>query len=698
MRGIVLEGRSTLRDLGLDFSYRSDSYDLVNDFYVPCMSSSVLYCRAVGYFTSRSLALAARGVAKLLNNAGHIRLVASPRLDENDIEAIRSGYQSRDQVLATAVSRSFRDVEESWITDRLSALSWMIAEGRLDVKLAVRVNDGRLYSGIYHEKLGIFTDAQSEHVVFVGSSNETEGGLANNFESIDVFVSWLDPQKRVERKLAAFEQLWRGITDGLDVIEFTEASEEILQPYRSTVKPTCDPDERKCPGGNSIPTLYEHQQRAVDGWLAANGRGIFKMATGSGKTIAALSAVKRVLDAGRVSHVVIVVPYSPLVIQWADVCDLFGLSPILAFESRKRWFDDLSDQHYSVQTGSNPHLVVVTTAKTFGGDLFQSMLHDFPANTLIIADEVHNLGAPHLSKCLPENIRYRLGLSATPERWFDERGTETLTNYFGDTIPPEYSLKEALEAKVLVPYYYHPVLVELDEVEREEYLDLSDSISKLSRMSTDDEDDEHSQLVKNLLIKRSRIVASASNKLPALRDLMSDHRDSKRMLFFCGDGSVGDSAETSIRQVEAVTSLLGRELGIRVAKFLYDTSSENRQEILRQLDDGTLQGLVAIRCLDEGIDVPSIQKAFILASSSNPRQFVQRRGRILRRSAGKKSAEIFDFVVVPPSDGTISGADRSLLKRELQRYFEFANLARNAGTATLRILSLQKRFDLLDVH
>ena len=699
-----------LTELELEITYRSDEAHLVSAFYIPCLSRSVQYNRAVGFFTSNGISLAAQGVAQLLKNDGNMRLVASPCLSEEDIHAIQEGYAKREDILHRAIERVFQDIEDIALRDRLSALSWLIANGHLEVKLAIRVNpDGTLGRGIYHEKIGIFVDSESNYIAFRGSSNETIGGLIDNFESIEVFWSWEDYQERASRKFQEFERLWENKTHGLDVIDFTEATAEVLRPYKSEIPPDSDPFESfprgegyghlgKTSGTPEIPSdiqLRDYQEDAVRNWFKNNGNGTLKMATGSGKTITALAIVSRLYGFKKIKHLVVVCPFQHLVTQWGRECQRFGLEPILAFESRHRWYEDLGTQLYNVEAGSTLFLSVITTNKTFASDIFQSQLKNFPKATLILADEVHNLGAKALITKLPSFIRYRLGLSATPERWFDDSGSTKLFEYFGKKLEPEFTLKDAIKKKALVPYRYYPIFVNLTEDELDEYLDLSERIAKL--WSNDVEEEKESPALKALLIRRARLIATAENKLTALRDLMIIHADDTHMLFYCGDGKVEDEDGEILRHVEAVCKLLGHDLGIKVDTFTAETLLADRKDLLERLDSGDLQGLVAIRCLDEGVDVPSIHKAVILASSTNPRQFIQRRGRILRPSPGKTHAEIYDMIIVPELKGQPSDTERNLMRRELFRYIEFADLALNPGEARARILPFQEKYGLLDM-
>lgn len=681
-----------LKDIGLQISYSSDSGNIVKDFYVPCMKASCHYRRAVGYFTSHGLSVAAKGIAHLLLNGGKIQLIASPCLTDEDIEAIDLGHRNRADSLFDVTSRTFREVETTLIRKRLAALAWLIEVGALDVKLAIRVKrDGSLKKGIFHEKMGIFSDNDGEHVAFSGSPNETTGGLIENYECIDVFWSWDDSQKRVRRKIDRFDKLWSNATPGLDVMPFTDASRELLKKYKVEYRPQTDPEEEfsevahETPssyGGPFIPvsiTLRDYQLEGIQNWFKNNGKGTFRFATGTGKTITALGAAASLYNKGHLEALIIVCPFKHLVSQWAKEARNFGMSPILAFESRGSWEETLTISLLSHEANKNSFISVITTNKTFS-ESFQTKIPHFPKKTILIADEAHNLGARRLLSSLPESIQFRLALSATPERWYDPEGTEALFRYFGPVLEPQIGLKKAIQMGVLTPYRYYPILVELTAGEGDEYLELSEKIARLM-IANDDEEDGNPALTA-LLTRRSRLIASAANKLDALRALMETKRDALHMLVYCGDGRVDDPAtDEEQRQIEAVCKLLGRDMGIRIAPFIAETELEEREDLKRQLERGQLQALVAIRCLDEGVDVPVMRSAIIMASSRNPRQFIQRRGRILRKAPGKDAAEIYDMIVCPPSGVEVMESERTLLRKEIERFTEFADIALNAGEA-----------------
>ncbi|BAY90006.1 MULTISPECIES: DNA phosphorothioation system restriction enzyme [unclassified Tolypothrix] len=463
--------------------------------------------------------------------------------------------------------------------------------------------------------------------------------------------------------------------------------------------------QKSLPGCPKMPQslqLRQYQRQAMTSWFANNGRGTLKMATGSGKTITALAITCELYQQINLQVLVVVCPYRHLVTQWARECEKFNLQPILAFLDVRNWQSQLSTQIYNLRSGSQRFVTVITTNSTLIGDGFQSQVKYFPDRTLIIGDEAHNLGAPKLEESLPRRIGLRLALSATPERYFDDDGTQSLFDYFGPVLQPEFTLRDAIAQGALVHYLYYPILVELTEAESIAYLKLTRRIGRSllyrERENGTVGDFEDNEDLKPLLMQRARLIGAAENKLTALRELMATRKDTTHTLFYCSDGSQEAGQRSSLRQLKAVAKILGVELGYKVSTYTAQTSLPEREVLRRQFESGELQGLVAIRCLDEGVDIPAIQTAVILSSSGNPRQFIQRRGRVLRPHPGKERAIIYDMIVLPPDlEREAIEVERNLLKKELRRFVEFADLADNAGEARMKLLALQKRYGLLDI-
>lgn len=705
---------NTLRKLDLKLSYRSSRDNLVKDFFQPCLEKSSLYRRAAGYFTSAGLSLAARGIAGLASRSGEMRLVASPYLDSDDVIALQRACDNPESILKAIACKNLQDIEDTIISDRLNALAWLAASGLLNVKLAIRVNSkGEVVRGIFHEKIGLFSDDGNNHVAFAGSSNETAGGLVENFESIKVFCSWRDSEGRVKEEWDNFENLWNDSTPGLKVIEFSQATVELIERFRDSSKPVeglnlkyfyqaSKSFSEKLVTPKSV-QLRDYQTEAIRSWIKAGGKGIFSMATGSGKTLTALALVAKVAENNHPIAIIIICPYISICRQWITEVASFGVKAVPCFEGQKKWQANFEESYQRLTSKLNQVAVFVATNATFQSKAFQSRLSSKISSTgihhLIIADEVHNLGSPKMSRSLPGGIAMRLGLSATPERHNDPLGTAALINYFGKDVF-SYPLSKAIADGHLSPYLYYPVVVELTDDEADEYLEITHSLARF--FPGNDNEAELGDVAMHLLIRRSRLLGSAVNKISALDKLISEmHTKPKNAIFYCGDGKTLDPrSDEDVRQVKAVARLLGEQHGLRVRNFTYMESSEERIGILQDLRSGFLNGVVAIRCLDEGIDLPDLDMGFILASSTNPRQFIQRRGRLLRKAPDKRRAIIYDFIVQPPDfgggdDDKAFNVERFLFKRELKRIAEFCKMAENGPESLHSLRELRIKYNLI---
>jgi superfamily II DNA or RNA helicase len=701
-----------LRSLNIGGRYRSDREDVVADFYVPALSASVSYSRAVGYFTSTSLALFARGLRDFADRGGSMRLVASPHLSADDITDIERGYDVR-KVIERATLRELEAEDRDAILDGLGLLGRLIAEQRLDIKLAFVVQHGRM--GIYHEKVGIFRDSAGDLIAFTGSANETLGGLLANFESVEVYLGWLPVDgPRALRIEEDFEDLWNDRTASLRVEPFPEVARERLVEIAASrpgaelpghddaLEPPSEVGERTAM--LAIPpdiTVRDYQRKAVEAWLGQRGRGILKMATGTGKTKTALFAACQLAQvlASREQPlmVLIIAPLQHLVDQWVSEVESFGVRPVAVYESSQRWLPVVEDQLAEARLGQRPVVAMVATNASFAGDRFQAVLSRVTQPLLVIADEAHNLGSSAYRSLLPHNATYRLALSATPERWFDDAGTDALTGYFGPVVF-ELGLGQAIEMGALCRYRYLPRLVELADAENELYVGLTAQIAQ--RLAAGESmDDDPSSPIGYLLRRRAAVLGHANGKLADLRGDMEARREAWFQLVYCAEGSqpAEPGEPPGPTQISQVMDLIGNDLHLAAHSYVAETPRAERQVLLRRFGSGDdLRVLVAMRCLDEGVDIPDARVAYLLASSSNPRQFIQRRGRILRRAPGKDMAEIIDYLAVPQAGTPLNfDVERSLLTRELERANEFGKLAENYEATLALLRPLKEKYQLM---
>ncbi len=682
-----------LKSLSFPAFLDTSSADLINEFFVPALSSSLLYDRGVGYFSSGWLRLAAKGMVEFAKNGGRARWVTSSILDELDWEALLAGDIARSNPeLLRVLKRDIQSLTSSLDENTLSALAWMVADEILDFKIALPIN--KLNRGDFHDKFGIFTDEENYQVSFNGSYNDSIQGN-RNYESIKVFCSW-DPAfaPLVKADAIRFERLWNNADPNVQVYNLPQAAREHIIQLRNNSRPYPKPIWMKDRDSNAfygvirpaIPveiTLRDYQLDAIQSWFDHECRGLFEMATGTGKTITALAASIRLLESTKRLVLVIACPFQHLVDQWVEEVTRFGYLPMTAYRSKNSWLDDINKKVISFNHGDLKYLCIITTHATFSTDHFYATINRINGPILLIADEVHHLGSVKQRSYLTENALYRLALSATPSRWYDDEGTDALQNFFGETV---YSLplSDAIRKGFLTPYYYYPVLVELTDDEMVEYSTLS---TKIGQIMSQKESQSKQEILERLLIKRAELLNTAENKLAEISNLVAEQKGMKYSLFYCAPG-----------QIDEVVKLLGWEMKLRVHRFTAEEDIPTRQRLLSDFSEGKLQALVAMKCLDEGVDVPSTRTAYILASSSNPREFIQRRGRILRKSPGKEAAMIYDLIAIPPSVGISDeisiNAEKSLLKRELRRFAEFADSALNTQVAYEVIWDLANKFGI----
>ena len=687
----------SLQDVEIKKEYRSRLDNVARDFYIPLLKEAVSYKRAVGFFSSSILVEISKGIIGLINNGGKIQLIASPRLSDEDVTAIRNGYSQRNKIIQDALLRQLKEPENKYQADRLNFLANLIADGYLDIKIALTEDGSEI--GMYHEKMGVIEDAEGNRVAFSGSNNETANALLANYETIDVYTSWSVDLDRVQNKEASFQAIWNGYEPSIKTIDIDGLTEAIIQKYKKMpvdyedvdhsddVKPQIEKEYSffKVPEKFEF---YDYQKDAINNWIEKSCCGIFDMATGAGKTYTALGSITEL------SHilnenlaVVIVAPYQHLVEQWVEDIVKFNVKPIIAYSyPGENWREEFKNAVNAYNRGVKKNFCIIATNATFSLDDFQEILLKFKKNYCFVVDEAHNFGAKKLSQLLPKRARYRLALSATIERHRDEEGTAALKEYFGPVPCIQFTLKDAIKKNFLTPYYYYPIITYLSEEELEEYNDLTKKIIKCGGASKENlEKNPHVEL---LLIKRSRIVAGCKAKVDYLIETIAPFKKDNHILVYCG-ATKYDHKElddvSQIKQIDEVNYRLYHDLGMKVRKFTSAENREEREEIRREFASGDmLQVITAIKCLDEGVNIPAIKRAFILASSTNPKEYIQRRGRVLRKAEGKKHAEIYDFITLPRPLSEVKFCssqeldyDLTLVRKEFERMMDFAETSNN---------------------
>ena len=697
----------------IKYKYRNKHNDVVSEFYNPCLVNSKTYKRAVGYFSSSILANIAIGLTSYLKPGHKIQLLISPELSKDDFEVIKAASFS-DQIIQDQLTNKLNFSTDVIDTSRYSLLYHLIKMNILEIRFAL-VKDYEK-TAIYHEKIGIFLDELNDAVVFIGSSNETENAIIRNYESFYTFKSW-DPNQNEQCKeeIDHFNSLWEGSDPFIKTLDVSKAIEQKIVKF-SEIDPLFY-DKNFNSSNSSIiledPTplikphikLKNYQSTAIDNFVANNYRGIFSMSTGSGKTFTASGAIVRTFENKKKLFVVIVAPFLHLVDQWEDELENFNIVPMKIYGSKESWLKKLYRKTTQFNLGLINFFSVVVTNKTFTDLDFQKFLSEVQDSTMLIVDEAHNFGSSKLLNSLNQNIPYRLALSATIERHNDQDGTKGLYDYFGKIVI-EYDLKQAILDGVLTNYYYYPIVINFTDIELSKYLELTEKISKLYAIYGTENGSNRNLEIDKLLLKRSRIVAGAEEKLKKLFEIIEkQYSKDNNLLIYCGALKYGDletyNFDEDVKQIDYVQKQLGSLLGMKVSKFTAEESKEERKQIINSYKLNDLQALVAIKCLDEGVNIPAIKTAFILASSTNPRQYIQRRGRLLRTFKGKEFAYIYDFITLTRPLEELEKLDSKTLKKEsgliineMKRIREFSQIAINSSDSLILTAKLQSLYKL----
>ncbi len=693
----------------INYEYRCLLDDVINTFYVPCLKEAKIYKRATAYFSSAVLLQISKGLATFATNGGVIKLLVSPNLSKEDYEAISNGYDLKQKALEKMENEFDENIEFEQKKDRFTLLSFLIEKGILDIKIAIPESESD--KALFHEKLGIMKDGLNNTIAFTGSVNETYQAYNLNYETLDVYCDWKSDESfgRCVSKDARFDRMWEGFEPKLVVIDFpTVIKNRILKynDYINTDFHQLDVDlemiarRRQLQDvlpDDSLVELYDYQNEAVDSWISHDYKSCLVLATGTGKTYIGCSAICKLFkDKGKLL-VIICCPYTHLVDQWSEEVKKFNIES-LSYYSSTRNYETIKRKITKLVTGRSKFACIITTNGSFMTSRFQDLIDDVKNHTLLLADEAHNFGAQKISDYMDERIPYRLALSATLERYGDKNGTQRLLDYFG-AVSYEYSLEKAIIMNKLTKYYYYPIPVFLNEDEYERYQVLTERIQKYFISP----DDEIPEALKRILIQRARIIAETRDKLRALEECIKPYRDKNNLLVYCGAVKYenDDIDKDDIRQIDEVRSLLKDRYNMVTAKFTAEETAEERRAIIRAYKDEEIQALVAIKCLDEGVNVPAIKTAFILASSTNPKEYIQRRGRVLRKYDGKEYAEIYDFITLPrrlddssyiPDD--VRSMEKGLVAREFIRLQDFAKLSKNPSDSNKLMDEIRKAYSL----
>lgn len=705
------------RTLDIKFSYETGEDDLVNDFYIPVLSYAKQYDRIAGFFSSSSLAVAARGISGLITNGGNMRIVACPRMNPDDIEMIEKAIMQPEEVLSRRILSEFEHLEDEFEKDHISALGWLLAKGLLQIKIALVSSKNKLCAyneiderAIFHQKVGILYDLEDNSLSFSGSINETASGWLENIEEFKVFKSWENGQKEyLDNDKVKFDDFWNGRRSNVKTFDLPLAIKQKMLEYGETFSSEAfvlkEHKAKYVISKRSVEEklgLFFYQKNAYDEWVNNDYKILMEMATGTGKTRTAIACIYKAMKLEKKLVIIISCPQGTLSKQWRSEIDSIGLpsdQSIIVDGTNHRWRKELEKAIKKISVGFYDNLIIYTTHTTGSSSDFVYIISNNCKHIPIcfVGDEAHGLGANVAKKGLLEMYKYRIGLSATPKRWFDDVGSLILTSYFGSKSF-EFTIGDALctinpitNKPFLVNYYYHPIFVQLTDEEFEEFQKLSNRIKKISMFSQNS--DEYQKRLESLLFARANIEKNAVNKYMALDEIINDGKAMKDTIIFTSDVQI-DEVLLMLSSKGIIAHRFTQKEGT-APEVRYDGISE-RQHLIKKFKDGIYQCLVAIKCLDEGIDIPSASTAILMASSTNPREYIQRIGRVIRQASGKTRAHIYDFILEPNLDRLKNPEfvefEKMIFEKEMNRVEDMSMNAINNAEVLLAISRKMRRF------
>ena len=734
-------------DWAEDGTYRPGEFNSPEKFFNDCLENSKEFDLQLGYFSSATISVLADGFATFISNGGRMRLVINHIVSEKDKEAISKGLHGGiidcfDLTNFETLRQTFDEYQQQFF----ECLAFLIYDKRIDI----RIIKPRNKKGIAHTKSGQFRDGDST-TSFTGSANFTISGLFNNLEEIKIDRSD-SVDKMVQNRIASQREEFDSIMNGKkrnieylspeNLISAIQSNfgdkniEELLDVEKKLRKIKEEKAIREKQGQSdtacedlTIEPCFpypsgprEYQMTAFENWKNNGQKGLFAMATGTGKTITALNCLLEIYKRKEYYKALILVPTITLVNQWEQECRKFNFTNIIKVYSKNlTWRDEVErvrfNEKYKTDREPETSYIIISTYASYTREKVFKTLNGLDRKRLLmIADECHNMGSGSLVKRIQE-IPYlrRIGLSATPERQFDDNVNKKLNQFFGSTehYTYEYSMEEAIKNGVLCKYMYFPHLVRLNEDEMNAYIELSERIAKYFNYNTETFD-HIDEILKMLLLTRKRIIHKAVNKLSVFRSIIQKRFEEKGnlkySLIYVPEGNkpdyIGGGDDFDITEdidddneaehliniyTQAVTQV---DDHVTVRKFV--SGQKDRDEILHDFAEGKLHVLTSMKCLDEGVDVPRSELAIFCASTGNPRQFIQRRGRVLRTHPDKKMAELHDLVVVPEVNPCSDSyrMEQSLVRGELLRVKNFANLSENPSFAELELREVLDHYAL----
>ena len=638
-----------------------------------------------------------------------MRMIASPVLNVEDANIIKEMVNNPSLFTSKELGLELSTIEDEFEANHVKALGWMLAHGKLKMKLAVVVqaetSKGIVKSGLFHQKVGIMQDMEGNALSFSCSINESATAWLANDEEFKVFKGWCDSKEYFESDKLRFIEFWEGRRKNVKVFNLPKAVEKDLINYSSDfdvntlVSNSSKVLQKKTLRFDTSIPLFSYQNSALLKWKDNSFRMLFEMATGTGKTRTAIAGIDYLLRHNRKLFVIIACPQNTLSVQWKrelEKLSVFSDMTAVVDGTNHNWLSDLQTILLKINAGFANQAIIYTTHKTASSQNFLKTMDENlgkDVRVLFVGDEVHWLGAKKLRAALSDRYDFRIGLSATPSRWFDDYGTRVLEAFFNN-VHFEFTLKDALlnvnpftGKHFLVNYYYYVRHTFMTAEETLEYRNLTSRIFKLSlRKNSSIEEKER---LERLIEKRADIIKNAENKydeLESILDELKKHDALENVIIFVSPQQM-ERVKDILTSKNIVFHKLTQEEGTKIEEK-YSGISE-REFIISKFKEGAYKVLVAIKCLDEGIDIPSANCGILMASSTNPREYVQRIGRIIRQDEGKSFAWLYDICVDSIEIvEEYASLEKKIREKEQLRMREIAENAINSFDVLDNILTL----------
>ena len=703
------------RDLDIKLSYASNDENLPLEFFEKTFPIAKEVNLFLGYFSSNAIRELAIAFSRFILNDGKIKIITNEVYSRDDYENLIKDNNEVDEKYLSIINdyEKLKKVLSREDQHFFDCLRFLKSENRLEIQPV------KYIGGSSHTKQVIMFDGE-DYISTHGSTNFTLGGLILNGESFGVQKSWYDDEyyEEVKKHHRIFNKVFQKKSDqykyldGDKMLEIVDKIGDNLQKNQliknslnllklnSKVQKKLDEIRLKREHDDfdyiidyeSRPKFpfpqgpRKYQKMAYEKWIKNDKKGIFNMATGTGKTITSLNFILNEYEKSGNYKVFILVPTVALLQQWRVECEKFNFSDAIITTKDRNWIEELKEINYDIQKlNKSRSFILITTYATFHRKNFQSLFKTIDKNEVtLIADECHNVGSNALINILPSEIMYRIGLSATPERKYDLEGSEKMYTYFNaypDCFTFSYSMFKAIKNGSLCEYNYYPIFCSLNDDELKHYK----SYSKRLVMNYNDKTKSFSEEGKRLLIERKRIIHKAKDKLTKLKNLLNSDHNFKYTFIYVPEGKEVSYDKDDVTEEAEDLKIISEYLEIvKDLKFRAKTvtgTQNDRENSLNKFKEGKIDMLLAMKILDEGVDIPITKNAIFCSSTGNPRQFIQRRGRVLRTHKNKSFANIWDMVVIPQisevDDDREHLMEKNILKSEILRVANFVYSSKN---------------------